>query len=183
MEKDSLTHWRTPGSKNGRRRWQNRDGTWTAEGKARRREEYESSKSLDFQKSRNGSYEYNPHYRRDQATNVLFDDGPKGKASLAEKMARATDDSVRSTKQLANGVYDLAGKKKRDLSKMSDDDLRKAINRMNLERSYSSLTDEDKIKGRDKVNSILDIAGGVTGITASATLIAYGIYKIYKETH
>lgn len=48
MGNNYLIHYRTPGSKNGERRYQNEDGTWTPLGLERRRAEYKSV--LDEQK-------------------------------------------------------------------------------------------------------------------------------------
>ena len=196
-----LLHSRTPGSRNGERRWQNKDGTWTAEGKERRRAEYardrrtagylpgsageggarQKGRTIEFSKDEDGSYYYDPHHGAKKAAEAAFESGPKGKPSLAEKMVNEIDSIPGKGKQISRGAYALKrGKQKLDLSKMSDDDLRKAINRMNLERTYESYKASEKTKGEDKVNSILDIAGGVTGIASSATLVALGLYKIYK---
>ena len=46
---DVLAHSRTVGSRNGERRYQYEDGTWTEEGKARRREEYNEAMAKKVQ--------------------------------------------------------------------------------------------------------------------------------------
>ena len=173
-----LAHFRTPGSRNGHRRYQDRNGRWTAEGKERRREQY----ALEFRKGSGGEYYYDPHYKRDKAVDALFEDGPKGKASVAEKAARSANEGVENTKKAVNAAFDLFGKrkKKRDYSNISDDELRKRINRMNLERTYASLDEGDKKTGREYANEVLDLAGGITGVVSSAAVMGYAIYKFVK---
>lgn len=173
-----LAHFRTPGSRNGHRRYQDRNGRWTTEGKERRREQY----ALEFKKDSDGKYHYDTHYKRDKAVDALFEDGPKGKASVAEKAARSANAGVESTKKAVNAAFDLFEKRKqkRDYSKISDDELRKRINRMNLERAYSSLEDGDKKTGREYANEVLDLAGGITGVVSSAAVMGYAIYKLVK---
>ena len=66
----------------------------------------------------------------------------------------------------------------KDLSKMSDQELRDRVNRMNLERQYSSLAAEDKLRGQAYVRDTLDVAGNVLAITSSALTIAIAIKKL-----
>ena len=70
----------------------------------------------------------------------------------------------------------------RDLSKMSDDDLRKVINRKNLERQYLDLVYEpDKIdKGQAKLDEILSYGGATLGVASSALSIALAIRELKK---
>lgn len=66
--------------------------------------------------------------------------------------------------------------KKMDLSDLSDAELQRRVNRMNLERQYSSLSTQDVANGWDKASEILDIAGDVV-------MIGVGIATIYKTLH
>lgn len=53
MENNELLHWGIKGMKWGRRRYQNKDGTWTAAGKARRRDDDDDpNESLEQKKER-----------------------------------------------------------------------------------------------------------------------------------
>ena len=65
-----------------------------------------------------------------------------------------------------------------DLSKMTDQELQKAVNRMTLERNYNSLTSDKKIRGHLYVSNILDTAGDVTAGLASAVAIAVAIKSL-----
>ena len=76
-----------------------------------------------------------------------------------------------ATKKISN-----ATKKPRtsqDLSQLSDAELQRRVNRINLERQYNSLTQPEVKSGWDKASEILDIAGDVI-------MIGVGIATIYK---
>ena len=71
-----------------------------------------------------------------------------------------------------------AVQKRKDISKMSDDDLRKEVNRMNLESQYSNLSDRKITKGQTYLNESLNIAGGALGVASSALAIALAIKQL-----
>ena len=64
----------------------------------------------------------------------------------------------------------------RDLSQLSDAELQRRVNRINLERQYNSLTQPEVKTGWDKASEILDIAGDFV-------MIGVGIATIYKTFH
>lgn len=64
---------------------------------------------------------------------------------------------------------------------MSDSELRERVNRMNLERQYSDLTANQVSRGRANVGAILDTAGAVLGIGASAVSIALAVREFKKK--
>ena len=142
-----IAHSRTKGSKNGHRRYQNKDGTWTNEGKERRREEYASTRRANM--------------------------------GDIDQIAKNADKIPSNAKSIVEGTRRIKGKKNGpDLSKYSDEELRKKVNRLNLEQQYSRLTADNKSRGQEKVDGILQVAGGVTGIAASGATIGYIIWKI-----
>lgn len=67
------------------------------------------------------------------------------------------------------------------VSKMTDQQLRDAVNRLNLERQYKSLKAEDVGRGRQYVSSILSTAGDVAAVGASAATIALAIMQIRNK--
>ena len=67
---------------------------------------------------------------------------------------------------------------KMDLSKMTDKELQAAINRLNLERNYKSLSTEHIKSGRDYVSSFLSTTGDVLAIGASAASIMMMIHQL-----
>lgn len=58
---------------------------------------------------------------------------------------------------------------------MSDDELRKRIARLQLEREYKSLNDADVARGKKFVSEILSSAGKKVLTTAAAGAMAYGV--------
>ena len=87
---------------------------------------------------------------------------------------------AKSGKKINNSIANMRATKNsaKDLSSMSDQELRDRVNRLNLERQYSSLTAEEKLRGHDYVSDTLDIAGNVLAATSSALLIAVSIKKL-----
>ena len=71
---------------------------------------------------------------------------------------------------------------RKKLESMSDDDLRKAVNRMDLERQYSNLKSETVSRGRVTAEKVLSIAGDALAIGVSATAIAVSIANLKKKT-
>lgn len=101
------------------------------------------------------------------------------KLDKAVKGMNATGKTAKSgssaTKKIGNAIK-TKEQKKIDLSDLSDAELQKRVNRMNLERQYDSLSTQDVASGWDKASEILDIAGDIV-------MIGVGIATIYKTFH
>ena len=70
-------------------------------------------------------------------------------------------------------------KKTIDLSKMSDKEMRDAINRKLLEKQYNDMFNpQTASKGREYASKILEGAGAVLGVTSSALGIALAIKEL-----
>lgn len=67
---------------------------------------------------------------------------------------------------------------KSKLENMSDADLQKMVNRMDLEQQYSSLKTENVSRGKVRTREVLSIAGDVLTFSASAVGLAVGIKKL-----
>ena len=106
-----------------------------------------------------------------------FTPGPKAKPSPAEKIANSSRNAVDPVKNIVRATNT---KNRPDVSKMSDEELRKRINRLEMERRYETLVNSDLSPGRRKAMNILDVVGGVLAISASAATIATAIYQIKK---
>lgn len=95
------------------------------------------------------------------------------------KVGNAGGKTVRTgssaAKKVGNAIRS-SEQKKLDLSDLSDAELQRRVNRMNLERQYSSLSTQDVASGWDKASEILDIAGDVV-------MIGVGLATIYKTLH
>lgn len=111
----------------------------------------------------------------------------KADASPAEIITKETDKSVNKASESARRLSNMskrsqAAKQRLEadakVKRMSDDDLRQVINRLNLEKQYKSLTTAEIESGWDKAADVLDVVGGITGVAASAAVIGATLYGI-----
>lgn len=133
---DYLMHFRTPGSKNGVRRYQTESGEWTPLGLKERREregwgDGESRKERKAQK------------RVESAERALA----KSQQRAAKKEARAQRKAARAEK-----------KRLRSLKGLTDDEMRKKLERAKMEAEYRDLTKRTGLieKGTELVGKYLD---------------------------
>ena len=132
-----MEHFGIIGMHWGNRRYQNEDGTLTEAGKVRY-----------------GKYSDMNRDQKKQADKV---------AKERQNLSTNAGNIARSGADLAR-VWKNKNVKKSPASEMSDDELRKAINRMNLERQYNQLTGDDTRKGAEAAEKILLTTGAVVGI-------------------
>lgn len=151
MEKNELTHWGIPKMKWGVRRYQNEDGTYTEEGKARRRKD-------DIKITKNNKL------------NNDKKDSIKSAKTISEEGKKITDSVKNIVRKTGNN-----SKAKQDLSEMSNQDLQNYITRQNLERQYNELTSKEVNSGKEIVMEILDYAGDTLSVAGSALAIALSI--------
>lgn len=144
MNADELKHYGIKGMKWGVRRFQNKDGSLTADGRKR----YSGDNLKDIQKQVN------------QGKNVV-EGVKKTRAKAAEKQ---TEKKIRD-----------------DLSKMSDQELRDIVNRLNMEERYMQvMKSRDVATGKSKVDKILDYAGTALTIGGSALSIMVAMKELQK---
>lgn len=154
-----LYHHGIKGQKWGVRRFQNKNGTLTEEGK-KRKEIYDPVNQ--FNESRNKYYQAKKQ-DNDNLTNIGREGLNIGREGLK--------------------VYDRFASRKRsppvDLSSMSDKELQARINRLNMEQTYRRLTATDDVpKGRQFVDDVLTVGGSVLAVTSSALAIALSIKQL-----
>lgn len=139
---DELYHWGIIGQKWGIRRYQNPDGTLTKEGKQR--------------------YRVNSigEYRKRQF------EGGKNIADSASNITGKATEIIR--KKRSKEAYNVSD----EIHKMSDDELRRRINRIQMERQYANLTASDRNSGRERAIEILETTGLVIGIAGGTLGIA-----------
>lgn len=190
---DYLAHHGILGMKWGVRRYQNKDGTLTTEGRRRAQVYGKNPLSTSAKKS--------PKKKKisDMADDELIQDNRRHaleaqyKKNHPEKKSKlqSSKEAVDSGRQLANQMKNLnqvvkstrKRKNTKDLSDMTDDELRRTINRKNLEQQYRNITYEpDKIdRGQAVVDEILDYGGAALAITSSALSIALSIRELKKK--
>lgn len=157
-----LFHWGIKGQRWGIRLYQNRDGTYTEAGKARyfsTQKDKETGKEVEVFNEK--LYQQDVQKYNDDQKAVL--EGGKN-----------------ITDALANRMTPPKGSKrvnKKDYSNLSDEELRKKVNRLSLERQYGDLNGDNKyvMSGREKAREILQSFGAVAGIGAASVTIALGI--------
>lgn len=112
----------------------------------------------------------------------------KGKDDIspAEKIARDTKKGVDASKSIVSVAEKRANKRNKDAASeqqmkkaknMSDKELRDSINRIKMEREYTSLTTKEVESGWTKAREVLEVVGDVVEIAGAAL----GIYLMLKK--
>jgi len=131
--KDELMHFRTKGSKNGVRRYQTESGEWTPLG-------------LKERKAREGWGQSRKERRAEKRVE-------KAERRVAKAEKRTAKIQARQQRMAAH----KAKRNKNDLSGLSDEELRKRIERVKMEQEYKELTRSPLLKNGEKlVTSILE---------------------------
>ena len=161
-----LYHEGIPGMKWGRRRFQNPDGSLTPAGRLR----YGKKLGKEAHKILNN-----------------IDNHPKSHAEIASqynKRSRALAKISNNARNLANANLSIektvsrVKAQKIDLSEMTDSELQRAVNRLNLERNYKELVASQNASSRSSASDFISTVATVTGIAASAVGIAAAIHEL-----
>lgn len=187
---EELQHHGVKGMRWGVRRYQNEDGSYTSIGKARyiknsygkdpmQKEGVAKKKSINdmtddelLKDNRRRALE--SQYKKNHQA-------PKSKVQSAKE---AVDQTQKAVTQMRDLYRQMEAARRRttpvDLSQYSDDELRKAINRKNLERQYQELfKDQETIsRGQAKVDRVLSYAGTGLALTSTALGIAVAVKQL-----
>lgn len=184
---NEIYHHGILGQRWGVRRYQNEDGTLTDTGKRRLQNSVRFDNSGRVISLNNNDKEYNK-----LSENEKYETGQrKAKQEIHSNVAkdygnlRSVLNDTAGIARNSNNINDRYVKSKQeklkssmDLSSMSDEEIRQAVNRLNLERNYKSLMTENVSSGRERVSNILSTAGDVLAIGGSIAGIAMAIHNI-----
>ena len=72
------------------------------------------------------------------------------------------------------------GDGKKNVKSMSDDELRKVVNRLQMERQYSQLSESNVSKGKEYTTKIIKAGTTVAAVTTTALTLYNNVEKIKK---
>ena len=153
-----LYHHGIKGQKWGVRRFQNSDGSYTSAGRARRSKTPISTGLPVKGKKQKSKLE----------TGI-------GVADMANKQVRQINDSHYQS-QRSQQLAESKSKQRKVAKQMSDEELQRAISRVQLEKQYADLTATANDAGRDKTHDYINTASQV----ASLALTAAQMYALVK---
>ena len=164
---NELYHYGVLGMKWGVRRYQNRDGSLTAEGKKR----YNRDIAENLAK------------KKDSRIDTSSPDPNRWVREDIERSKRVIDSSsdlVKQAKNVERETSPKSTKKRLNVSNMSDKELRDKINRELLERQYSDIFGEEvKVsRGRQFTRETLEIAGTALAATSSVLGIMLALKQL-----
>ncbi len=161
MDNAVLVHHGIKGMRWGVRRYQNRDGTLTPRGQKR----YDRDRRENAAK------------KKDNRIDVSNPDPKRWAREDLERSKKIVDSSSDFVKQVR--LIEQSTRPKKDLSAMSDKEMRDQINRKLLEQQYEKLFSSEQpsnlSKGRKYLDSTLEVVGTVLTVTGSALSIAKAI--------
>lgn len=162
---DELVHYGVKGQKWGRRRYQNKDGSLTPEGRKR----YGSEENFENQ------------YPAEQKA-VLT--GTKKAVDGAKEINRVSremnSEHARKLQKKADKAVEEAVRER--ARKMSDQELREAVNRLNMEENYTRMMqNRERIDmGESKASKFMDHAATALTVTSTALSIALAVKELKK---
>lgn len=185
---NTLAHFRTKGSKNGVRRYQNEDGTWTPLGLRERkaREGWGNSKETRASKARATAN----RMRQDLESDVKMRNNPDLPSYMHNKYDRVikseTKKVLRAEKRAAREERIAAYKEEKrqsNVKTMTDAELRKRIERVQLEKEYRELSKSPARQlGEKLVSNYFDYRDKKEQRRAEKEARVYEMMKLKEQT-
>lgn len=193
---DYLEHHGILGQRWGVRRYQNSDGSLTSEGKKRYGYKTMSDSELRDAVNRKRLENRYKELKTGRGTNVSRSiESATGKAGQLAKAQYGDKNTKTKTVNAAGNVVKDAGKivdkatetkikadrNKIDTSKLSKEDLQKAINRMELEKEYEKLSKSEIERGKILTTDALQNIGLVASTAADVVTLAVLLNKVMNK--
>ena len=169
-----LYHYGVKGMRWGVRRYENKDGTLTPLGKQRY-----GHLEYAVNNAKNEAGRVTAKNKLKEAVNKGAQNDTRNAAGIAREGGNITSRLADINRAKANSELRKA-KAGIDLSNMSDQELQRAINRMNMERNYRQLKTQDINSGREHIGDILQGVGGTLAAVSSAISIALMIQQLRR---
>lgn len=172
-----LYHYNIKGAKWGVRRYQNKDGSLTEAGKRRYRKEADAG---HYDKTDDAGNRYKEKKNgKKEAFYADPEEWARRDNVAAKKIAEETSHMTSKLKQINDKSLRNRPKAKMDLSNMTDEQMRREINRKLLEKQYTDMfAPQKQAKGREFASKFLEVGTDVLAVTGSALGIALAIQQL-----
>lgn len=166
--RDELYHWGIPGQVHGVRRFQNYDGSLTPEGRARYGVGAPRKKSWKEKRAEK------KRAKQRKAALKKANIAKKAKAEAAKKQAilDANKDKVLKSGS-ASDVMKYKGQ-------LTNDELNRALNRIQWERQLASISAQEKQSNWEKMDRIMDRVGKTADYISTGTRLYDSTAKVYN---
>ena len=87
---------------------------------------------------------------------------------------------VQLSKSRGSSKSSSDGKSKKNVKEMSDDELRKVVNRLQMERQYSQLSESNVSKGKEYIQKVIKTGTTIAAVTTTGLTLYNNAEKIKK---
>lgn len=179
-------HW-------GRRRYQNKDGSWTEAGKRRRREMSPDAKKRADRKNEIKNLKSKAEldtakaaYKINKAQNKsAVQTAKKGVATISDKIKETAKKAAEAAKEKRSEKATEDVVRSGDLNailknkeRLTEDELRTAVTRMRLEQDLKDVGAREKARGQEKFQKFANTVGNAANLTKSGIDIYNNMAKI-----
>ena len=196
MEKQELTHWGIKGMRWGIRRFQNKDGSLTEAGKKRKlitmRESMNNANKaakearnrvISEAKASGESKKLGSFRKVNKQTKVAMEEAKLEsirKDKEYNKNLRAERKAAKASEQDNYHEDYKKAHNSKSVKNMSDAELRSRLNRLQMEKQYSQLSDTNVNRGKQYFNTALKVGTTVAAVTTTGLTIYNNADKIKK---